>query len=113
MLAHQLLILAISATAALAKLSFTPPLPAEVRADLAKKEPSEYQLFHLGDKETGLQKRELPSRLKGLQTSCKTNSCFDFTFDDGPYVNMRHITDTALANNFKITFFLNVYNWKW
>lgn len=113
MLFHILLTLVTSASAAVAKMTFAPPLPFEVKADLAKRDSSEYQLFQLRDEETGIQKRGVPNDLRGVQTTCRTASCFDFTFDDGPYVNMRHITETALANDFKVTYFLTVYNYDW
>lgn len=102
--------LALSATTALAGSSSMPPLPAEVLADLAKRDPSEYQTFQLRD---GLEKRGPPNGLTGVKTRCTTSHCFDFTFDDGPYIYSKNITDTALANGVKVTFFVNVLNWSW
>jgi peptidoglycan/xylan/chitin deacetylase (PgdA/CDA1 family) len=110
---------AFSASTALAGNSFMPHLPKEVMADLAKRDPSEYQTFQLRDeifvdrdREDGnLFKRKVPKSLKGLQYTCKKANCMSITFDDGPYINMRSIVDAALAANIKVTFFINSYNY--
>lgn len=120
MLSKLLVVTALAAaTTVLAGSSFMPPLPKEVLADLAKRDPSEYQTFTLRDESfidrdrdnDGLVKRKVPKSLKGLQYTCKKADCMSITFDDGPYINMRSIVDTALAASIKVTFFLNSYNY--
>jgi peptidoglycan/xylan/chitin deacetylase (PgdA/CDA1 family) len=107
----RLLLLAIAfGSSALARNAYMPSLPDEVLADLAKRDPSEYQTFQWRDADQ-LQKRGPPKGLTGIQTRCNTAHCYDFTFDDGVYEYSRNITDTAVANGFKVTFFINVKNY--
>lgn len=113
MLARLFVALAITASTVLAGNAYFPPLPAEVAADLARRDPSEYQTFQLRDEalEVELAKRGAPNGLNGLKTRCTTSHCFDFTFDDGPYINSRTIVDAANAAGIKVTFFVNVLNY--
>ena len=108
----RFLLLALGATTALAGNAFMPSLPDEVMADLARRDPSEYQTFALRDAEDGeLDKRGPPSNLYGIQTRCTTSKCYAFTFDDGPYKHMRQLTDKAVSSGVKATFFVNVQNY--
>lgn len=113
MLSRIVVILAIAASTVLAGNHFIPSLPEEILADLARRDPSEYQTYRLRNENitSNLTKRGPPSGLTGIQTKCRADSCFDFTFDDGPYKNMRSITDKAVAGGFKVTFFVNVKNY--
>jgi peptidoglycan/xylan/chitin deacetylase (PgdA/CDA1 family) len=110
MLSRILLLAATATTTVLAGNAYMPSLPDEVMADLAKRDPSEYQTFAWRDADQ-IEKRGPPNDLYGLQTRCLTSHCYDFTFDDGPYKNMRAITDTAVKNGIKVTFMVNVLNY--
>ncbi|KAL9937224.1 hypothetical protein V8E36_003633 [Tilletia maclaganii] len=95
-----------------------PPLSPLVRADLEKRDPSEYQLFH-ADPATLYGRDETPSSsnltrravVPGQIERCKTSSCFAFTFDDGPYIYHRKIADEIAAIGTKATFFVNGNNY--
>lgn len=90
---------------------YIPALSENVLADLAKLDPSEYQTYHLQDTSDAIAKRAPPNGLTGIQERCTASRCYDFTFDDGPYNNMRNITDHATSNGFKVTFFVNLNNY--
>jgi peptidoglycan/xylan/chitin deacetylase (PgdA/CDA1 family) len=111
MLSRLVLLAAVATTSVLAGNAYMPSLPDEVLADLAKRDPSEYQTFAWRDAQQ-IEKRGPPNGLTGIQTRCTTSHCYDFTFDDGPYKNMRKITDTAVANGIKVTFFVNLLNYE-
>jgi peptidoglycan/xylan/chitin deacetylase (PgdA/CDA1 family) len=110
MLSRLLVAVAIGASTVFAGNAYMPPLPAEVQADLFKRDPSEYQTFPLTDPHP-LSKRKVPQNLLGSQFKCNTKTCMSITFDDGVFVNMRNITNTALEAGIKVTFFINLYNY--
>ncbi|KAF7360021.1 Carbohydrate esterase family 4 protein [Mycena venus] len=46
-----------------------------------------------------------------LFTGCVTKGDAALTFDDGPYLWNKNVSDICAANGAKVTFFLNAYNW--
>ncbi|MCO5599799.1 hypothetical protein L7F22_053906 [Adiantum nelumboides] len=111
MLLTRFAIIASLVSMALAKGSFMPYLPEEVLADLAKRDPSEYETFSLQNSTSSLKERGPPNNLYGIQERCTASHCVSPSFDDGPYNNMRKIVDTADAAGFKVTFFVNANNY--
>lgn len=109
MLPKCLVALSLLASTVVAKGTYMPPLSDNVMEDLARRDVMDYETFALRDVETtGLQERGAPNGLNGLKTRCTKSHCLAYTFDDGPYNNMRKITDTAVENGIKATFFVNV-----
>lgn len=108
MLFAQLAIAAFWAGSALAKGTYMPPLADGVMDDLAKRDSSSYETFawHNESSVQQLDKRGPPNNLYGIQSRCTQSHCLSYTFDDGPYKNMRKIVDTADSAGIKVSFLL-------
>ncbi|KAK0544266.1 hypothetical protein OC845_005681 [Tilletia horrida] len=83
-----------------------PPLSPLVRADLEKRDPASYEVFH---ERSNLTRR---AALNGYQTRCTTHACFSFTFDDGPYSWHTKIADEIASIGTHATFFVNGNNYQ-
>ncbi|CAD7066242.1 unnamed protein product [Tilletia caries] len=78
-----------------------PPLSSLVRADLERRDPNEYQLFHKQEHSGNVSARSVVS---GGISQCRTQGCFAFTFDDGP--NHRKVADDIASIGARATFFV-------
>jgi peptidoglycan/xylan/chitin deacetylase (PgdA/CDA1 family) len=104
--------LSLLAASVAAKGSYMPPLSDAVMDDLVKRDPSTYETFALRNvSDSQLVERGPPNNLYGIQERCTASRCLSYTFDDGPYNNMRKIVDTAVSNGIKVTFFVNANNY--
>ncbi|CAD6912550.1 unnamed protein product [Tilletia laevis] len=74
-----------------------PPLSSLVRADLERRDPNEYQLFHKQEHSGNVSARSVVS---GGISQCRTQGCFAFTFDDGP------VADDIASIGARATFFV-------
>ncbi|CAD6971884.1 unnamed protein product [Tilletia controversa] len=84
-----------------------PPLSPLVRADLERRDPSEYELFHNEQRSGNVTTRAV---IPGGITRCTTTKCFSFTFDDGPY--HQKIADEIASIGTRATFFVNGNNYQ-
>ncbi|KAE8212998.1 hypothetical protein CF327_g3411 [Tilletia walkeri] len=84
-----------------------PPLSPLVRADLERRDPKDYQLFHNEERSGNLSTRAV---IPGGITRCNTHACFSFTFDDGPY--HQKIADEIASIGTRATFFVNGNNYQ-
>ncbi|CAD6886830.1 unnamed protein product [Tilletia caries] len=80
-----------------------PPLSPLVRADLERRDPNEYQLFHKQEHSGNISARSVVS---GGISQCRTQGCFAFTFDDGPSINHRKVADEIASIGARATFFV-------
>ncbi|KAK0520408.1 hypothetical protein OC834_007049 [Tilletia horrida] len=98
-------------TAAASSTPDFPPLSPLVRADLERRDPSEYQLFHNNHEERSgnLSRRAV---IPGAIQRCNTHACLSLTFDDGPYNYHQKLTDQVLSIGAKPTFFVNGNNYQ-
>lgn len=88
-------------------------LPEVVRQDLARRDPSEYELDTSGyirrggDDEGTLVRRDDDAAV----TNCLSDDSIAMTYDDGPYTWERELTDMYADAGMHITYFINVNNW--
>jgi peptidoglycan/xylan/chitin deacetylase (PgdA/CDA1 family) len=93
-------------------------LPAHVAEELARRDPSEYELDlapyleRSQDDENAfaahLIKRETPTG--DGETMCKSSDHISMTYDDGPFDYERSLTETFINADMKLTYFINVNN---
>jgi hypothetical protein len=109
----SLLILASLAAVGLASPSPAafPPLSDNVLRDLRSRDPASYSVYSLQN-DTGLAARAAPNGLTGVQLRGSASRSFAYTFDDGPYVNQKRISQFFSDKGSKTTFFVNGNNYR-